>query len=170
MSLGLRGGSKLHDVLALLSPYGAKKLKDLVGLAQAYARHHDVEAAFRSHRVSGGWQISFHPAATDIFLSLEGGYVVIKADTLPAGPGYHAFVAGFIHWLPRHHQWVWEFRNAIRHFADDTGYIQNRDFSALQTVMADEFAAMCQGLVEIPADNKGPENVWLPQAFNLASA
>src|SRR5438105_2346106 len=122
MSLGLRGGSKLHDVLGLLSAYGTRKLKDLVGLAQAYARHHHVEAAFRSLQTSNGWRISFHPAAPDIVLGLSGGYVVLQAGTLETGPGYHAFVVGLIDYLSRQHQWVWEFRSTVRHFADDTGY------------------------------------------------
>ena len=169
MSLGLRGGSKLHNVLGLLNAYGQGKLKDLVALAQAYAKHHHVDAAFRSLRIEDGWRISFHPAAPDIVLSVSGGYVVLQADTLEAGPGYHAFVVDFIGYLSRQHQWVWEFRDAIQHFADDTGYFHDRDFAALQAVMATEFAAMCEGLLELEKRAHVPHNIWLPAPLNLAA-
>jgi len=169
MSLGLRAGSKLHELFGLLAPYGARKLQDLAGHARAYAKHHHVDAAFRSYKTQRGWHISFHPAAPEIIANLQGGYVVLDARTLEVGPGYHAFVVGFLDYLTRHHQWVWELRAATRHFVDDTGYAQDRNFAALQTLMAGEFTAMCQGLVELEAGDRSPQNVWLPQGLNLAT-
>ncbi len=168
MSLGLRAGSKLHGMLSLLTPYGAGKLKDLAGHARAYAQHHRLEAAFRAAPAREGWRISFHPAAQDIILTLEDGHVIIDARTLEAGPGYHAFVCGLIDYLTRHHQWVWDLRSAAHHFGDDTGYYRDRNFPALQTLMAGEFADMCPGLLEAEGSGKIPQTVWLPTEFWLA--
>ncbi len=168
MSLGIRAGSRLHGVLSLLTPYGAGKLKELAGHARAYAKHHRLDAAFRSRQSREGWRISFHPAAQDILLTIEDGHIVIDARTLEAGPGYHAFVAGLIDYLTRHHQWIWDLRSATHHFGDDTGYYRNRNFAALQTAMAGEFAAMCEGLVEAESGGQIPHTLWLPTEFCLA--
>ena len=167
MSLGLRAGSKLHGVWGLFSAYADGKLKALAGHARAYAGQHRVEGAFRGRPSREGWRISFHPATPEIILTVQGGHLVIDARTLEAGPGYHAFVAGFLDYTARRHQWVWDLRSATLHFGDDTGYYRDRDFAALQTAMAGEFAAMCEGLVQME-DGDTPQTVWLPVDVNLA--
>ena len=169
MSLGLRGGAKLHGLLGLVTLYGAGKLRELVVQARAYATHHGLEAAFRSVRTRDGQQISFHPAAPDIVFSVSGGSVIMTAETSAVGPGYHAFVVGLIDYLSRHHQWVWDFRSATQHFGDDTGYYRNRDFAALRTAMAGDFSALSQSLVTAEAGGGVPWNVSLPMALNIAS-
>jgi hypothetical protein len=170
LSLGLRGGAKLHDLLGLFGPYGEGKLRDLARQIQAYAEHHDLAAAFRIRRGQDGLLVSFHPAAPDIVFSVEGGHVVMTAETIKAGPGYHAFVVGLIDYLSRHHQWVWTFRSASRRFADDTGFYHDRDFAALQATMAGEFAGLCEGLAQVePCENSIPYCIWLPTDFSLAT-
>ena len=136
MSLGLRGGRKLHGVMALFADYCASKLKEVVQHAHAYAAEQGLEATLRITRSQTQRRISFHPAAQDIILSFDAGYVVMDARTIEVGPGYHAFVVGFVDYLSRHHQWVWDFDNAKQGFSDDTGYYRDRDFGALETAMA----------------------------------
>ncbi len=169
MSLGLRAGSPLNALFGLFTLHGSRKLKELADHARAYAQHHHIEAAFRSYETQRGWHIVFHPAAPEIMASLQGSSVILDARTLEAGPGYHAFVVGFLDYLTEHHQWTWEVQSAPRHLGDDTGYAQDRDFAALQTLMAGEFTAMCHGLVELEAGDHSPQNVWLPQLFDLAT-
>lgn len=164
MSLGLRAGSKLHGLLGLFADYGKAKLKDVVRHARDYARLHGIEAAFRDRRTVEATRISFHPAAEDIMLDSLGGYIVMDARTSGAGPGYHAFVVGFIDYLNRHKGWAWNAASAIQHFGDDTGYWSNRDFSALQNAMAGAFAELC----EVVALDPGPVHLCSLE-YNLAT-
>ena len=149
MSLGVRCGSKLHEVLGLFAVYSDGKLKDLVRHGFVYASLHGVEPAFRNRSTARVTRFSFHPAADDIVLTCDGGYVVMDARTSAVGPGYHAFIVGFIDYLNQQKAWLWNVASAIQHFGDDTGFFGDRDFSALQNTMAGAFTELCQDLVTV---------------------
>ena len=161
--LGLRGGSKLHDLLGLFSGYSHGKLGELARHARAYAVENGIEAAFKSLTSTSSLRISFHPGEQDIIVSSQGGYIVLDARTQLAGPGYHAFVVGFVDYLNRTHGWVWNFASAIQHFGDDTGYFSDRDFAALQRSMAQAFTTLSRSLLD---SGDGPYDLC-PMAINI---
>ena len=170
MDFGLRGGAEMPGFLGFLAGQGKRKLRALAGHAEAYAGHHGIGSAFR-HFISDktGLSLSFHPAAPDIVFQIDGGYIVMEAETLGAGPGYHAFIVGFIDYLRQQHQWVWRFDDTTRYFTDDTGYYSERNFAALQAAMAAEFETLRTNVLAAEPDTPLCYDLWLPTQFTFAS-
>ena len=169
MGLGLRGGAKLGGLLGRLNLNGDSKLRELEPQTRAYAERHGIEAAFRSFRKGRDLAATFHPAAADVLFRIEDGQIVMMAETVQAGPGYHAFIVGLVDYLSQNHQWVWDLDNATKGFFDGTGYYQSRDFPALQAALAGELGRMCQAVLEAESPDGVPRHVALRLPFTLAS-
>ncbi len=166
MGIELRGGAKIQGFWGLVGG-GGGKMRELAQHARAYAQAHGIEVVFRGERTETLWRLSFHPAASDITVALEGGYVTLTARTGAVGPGYHAFVAGFVDYLSER-GWVWDFDDAIHAFRDDSGYYADRDFAALQVNFADAFAAVSRQMIASPED-QGLFYVDIPLAVDIVA-
>ena len=88
--------------------------------------------------------VELHPCGTAVeFIWNPTGEVEAWAKTSTVGPGYHAYVIDLLQAVGRelHLEWRWDEGNS----GDETGYVQNQDFPALEN----EFASFLGSLGQI---------------------
>jgi hypothetical protein len=90
--------------------------------------------------------LSLHPAAEPAYVAVDGGYVVVGAQTSSAGPGYHAFVYELADELATDLGVTWH--PSDDEFFDETGYREHRDVGDLQDEMLAWLGAVSAAVAE----------------------
>ncbi len=161
MGLGLTASSRLKRSLFGLGGYGGDKmLQNLANEALAYCTSQGIEAVYQGHVDNKMWYLAFHPAEEPVRFHTDYGEVMVEARTSSAGPGYHAFVVGFLDHCQKALGLNWT-------IDDETGYADSRDFSSLRAAMTEQLRVTAE-LLHSP-DLAGAENfaLSLPMDFNL---
>lgn len=159
--------------LMLAAPAAQLKKRDWPALGTAigdFARQglNSLEAYFT--KVHGGkdiLEISRHPFEENVEFSIDkrSGALVVSAKTNSVGPGYHA---DLVDWLDRLAQqlnitWGPVDIDDPSDSGDETGYMEQRDYSELQRQMGAWLNAMAKDLC---ADKFGSSGVYVSMAMN----
>lgn len=129
MGLGLKAFSKLKH--GLFGYGGDKMLQSLANEALTYCTRHGIESVYQGYVEGKIWYLSLHPAEEPVRFHSDYGEVLMQARTSSAGPGYHAFVVGFLDHCEKALGLSWK-------IDDETGYAASRDISALRAAMAED--------------------------------
>ncbi len=101
------------------------------------------------HGESAHLQISLHPAAEPLELETDGMYLIARASTTSAGPGFHHRICEALDELATEFNISWQAPDD--EYSDETGYFHDRDLQSLEYQMLD----WCTALAKWAAENRG---------------
>lgn len=109
---------------------------DVIGAFRAVLAGSPLDPICRLRIHDDGFNLHLHPVAEEVFVRVDGEYMTLEAKTSCVGPGYHAFLVSCLDAIEADLGLAWEWDSGDPQWADETGYAQRRDFTALQQEMA----------------------------------
>lgn len=166
MGISICVGMTLQKRWFFSKPEGIESLFERIAEAtRAHLAEKNLEDISYVVQDQGRLFIGVHPAEEDMVFSVQDSYLVCRAKTSSAGPGYHAFVVAFLEDLEKKCTLTWLWDDEKRGFGDETGYNKTRDFERLQDSMAHYFHALAEYL----STNGTHQRLSLPVDFRIES-
>lgn len=164
MGLGLRFGWELKRRWPLEV---RERLHAIASSGERFMRIHGLDMLYTASFSDEGLEVFLHPIEEPVRFYAEGGYLVVEARTSSAGPGYHAFVVEWLDQLASAEGFKWQVALGDGDFCDETNYVTDRDFPALQQAMADLFKAIAKYVLQAEANGLSQFNLSLPVGFEV---
>jgi hypothetical protein len=143
-------------------------LDDLIRalLAEAKGTPLQEHAQAWSQGPRGPVEIKLYPNGGHIAIRSNGDHVEVEAKTDAVGPGYHAYLVSVLDSMQPSLGLKWE-------WFDPTDYARKRDFTDLESRMAQRFRESCADLVRQVKDSPrkvAGAKIFMPDDFSVVAA